>query len=433
MSFMGGLLGTGGGNSGSAGMNYNAQPANLLLPTTTPQAQNAYGQAQSGLNQQQEFVNALQAQNGIGNQSAVFNQQQALANQIQGVANGTGPNPALQQLQNTTGQNVQNQAALMASQRGTGANAGLLARQAGMQGANIQQQAAGQGAALSAQQQLAGMGLLQGQQQLLGNTASQQVGQQQQGILGYNQAAQSEQQNLLNSIGQQNNAQVAMQSNINNANEGIANTTAQGQQGLLGGALNGASSLAGTVGASIFGGGVPLGGSSSIAAPQGAAVSGGGGSSLSHAKGGMIQKFDQGGSVQVNDASASGPQSNAGRFLFSSAPNQNSANQPVTISQLGQPNEGSKALSQSSSNLFGGIAKGIGSLFEEGGKVDPKKASEKAVKKGDSLKNDKVPALLSAGEIVIPRHVTQSEDPVGNSAKFVAAVMAKQGKRGRMS
>jgi hypothetical protein len=45
---------------------------------------------------------------------------------------------------------------------------------------------------------------------------------------------------------------------------------------------------------------------------------------------------------------------------------------------------------------------------------------------GDSLKNDNVKALLSPGEIVLPRSVTKSADPVKNSAKFVDAVMAKQ-------
>lgn len=336
MSFVGGMLGMSGGNSGGAGLNYKAASTPIYNPTSPEQVQGAYGNAQFGLNQQQQYLGALQGQNGIGNQANVYQQQQALAAQLQGVANGTGPNPALQQLQNTTGQNVQNQAALMASQRGTGANAGLLARQAAMQGANIQQQAVGQGAALSAQQQLAGLGMLQNQQGMLGNLATQQVGQQANAIQGYNNAAQQEQANLLNASAQNNQANVAMQSNINNANAGIANTAAQGQQKLVQGALGGI----------------------------GSAVS---------------DLFAKGGSVQINQT---GPQSFAGKHL-----------------------NGVHNYSEGSSLMVPGKPK----------------------VEGDSYRNDFVDAKLSPGEIVLPRHVTQSSDPVGSAARFVAAVMAKQG------
>lgn len=59
--------------------------------------------------------------------------------------------------------------------------------------------------------------------------------------------------------------------------------------------------------------------------------------------------------------------------------------------------------------------------FLHGGKVDGK-----ASVKGDSVKNDKVHALLSPGEVVIPRSVMQSADPAGESAKFVQAIMARK-------
>src|ERR1044072_7649053 len=83
---------------------------------------------QDSYKRQQDFVDALTQQRALTHQFDVFGQQQNLANQLQGVANGTGPNPALAQLNQATGANVANQAALMASQRGTGANAGALAR-----------------------------------------------------------------------------------------------------------------------------------------------------------------------------------------------------------------------------------------------------------------------------------------------------------------
>lgn len=231
-----------GGAQNNAG--FTAAGTNIAQPTTMDQAQGAYGTAQSGLTQQQQLVNALSAQNGIQNQSNVFNQ-------LQGVANGTGPNPAMAQLQQTTGQNVANQAALMAGQRGASANPALLARQAAQQGAATQQQAVGQGATLAAQQQLGALGQL-------GGLATQQVGQQQNAVGQLNSAAQNEQNQLLNSINSQNNANVSLVSNQNNANENMASTNAQDTMKTIGAIASaagaGASPKAGGGGGGATGG-----------------------------------------------------------------------------------------------------------------------------------------------------------------------------------
>jgi hypothetical protein len=64
-------------------------------------------------------------------------------------------------------------------------------------------------------------------------------------------------------------------------------------------------------------------------------------------------------------------------------------------------------------------------LMNNGGKV-PGKAKHK----GDDYRNDTVKALLSPGEIVLPNSVTQSKDPVKAAAKFVEAIVAKQGLKG---
>lgn len=256
MSFIGSMF------SNDQGSGFQATPANIQRVVPDAQVSTAYDQTQSGIAQQQAFLNALSAQNGIGNQASVFAQQQQLANQLQGVANGTGPNPALAQLNNTTGANVANQAALMAGQRGSGANPGLMARLAAQYGGNLQQQAVGQGAALQAQQQLAGMNALQGQQANMAGVAGQQVGQQASALGNYNQFAQGQQNNLLNAVAQGNNAAVAMQSNINNANAGIAQGNQKFQTGLLGGAINGASSAMGMAG----GAAAPAGGAPAAAA-----------------------------------------------------------------------------------------------------------------------------------------------------------------------
>lgn len=224
MGFIGSLFGGG----------KKAMMAQLDTPTTVGQANAAYDTSKSALQQQQDFLHALQAQGGLGNQANVYNQMQGLAGQFQNVANGAGPNPALAQLNNTTGQNIANQAAMMAGQRGSGQNVGLMARQIGNQGANLQQQAAGQGAALQAQQQLAGLNALQGQQGMLGNMANTQVSNQGSALSGYNQYAQNEQNQILNAINQQNQARIG---NVSQAN--AANASMQNNSNNLGGKLFG--------------------------------------------------------------------------------------------------------------------------------------------------------------------------------------------------
>lgn len=226
----------------SKSQGFQAQSANIQQAVSPEQAAQANAQAQSGIGQQQNFVNALQAQNGIGNQSNVFNQQQQLANQLQLQAQGGGPNPAQAALNQATGQNIQNQAALMASQRGTSSNPGLMSRQAAMQGANIQQQAVGQGATMQAQQQIAAQHALQAQQGMMGNLAGQQVGQQAGAISGLNQAIQGNQSNMLGAINAQNQANIQNASQQNQANAGIAQQNAKQSGDLFGGLIQGAGS-----------------------------------------------------------------------------------------------------------------------------------------------------------------------------------------------
>jgi len=331
--------------------------AQLINPTSIDQTNNAYTNTQMDASQQQALLNALRHQGGIQNQSNVYDQQQALANQLQGVANGTGPNPAQAQLANSTGNNIAAQSALMAGQRGAGANVGLLARQIGQQGANINQQSAGQAAALQAQQQLGAMGALQQQQGMLGNLATQQVGQQSGALQNLNAMDQNEQNMLLNSVAQQNNSRVGNQNSINAANASSNDVLYKLGGAALGGALGGAG--VGTMVSSVLPG-------DTIHSP----VSNGG--------------FAQGGIVD-------GPISIAGKHLK-------------------------------------GFAKGgpvSGTMLAAHGKQVPGKAAVK----GNSLKNDTVPAMLSPGEIVIPRNVVNSKDAPDQAARFVAAVLAKKGKK----
>jgi hypothetical protein len=410
MSFIGDLFSSG------SGMGYNTaaqlnpafypQAAQLAPVTSQEQVNGSYLASQGGLNQQQAFLNALQAQNGIGNQSSVFAQQQGLANQLGQQAQGQGPNPALAQLSNTTGQNVSNQASLMASQRGASANTGLIARQAAQQGAGVQQQAAGQAAVMRAQQQLAAQQQLQAQQAQMAGLSTQQVGQQAGASQVYNQALQGQQQMLLNALSQHNQANVGMQGNINSANAGIQQSLISGQAGIAG--VN-AQAQGNLIGGTI----------------------GGAGAAMMAAHGGMVKGYAEGGEV-------SGPQSFAGKFLKGFGSSFQSDQPPMF--QAGQTM--GKGLGMGMNSLFSPQPEDqsiipqnqYATAFSRGGMSSKNlksggKVPGQAKVSGDNLKNDTVPAMLSPKEIVIPRSITMSEDAPEKAAKFVAAILAREGMR----
>lgn len=353
MAFMGNLLG--GNNQFQAG------------GANQGQLDTAYGNTQEGIQKQRDLLAALQAQNGIGNQSSVFNQ-------LQGVASGQGPNPAQAMLNNATGANVANQAALMAGQRGSSANAGLMARQAGQQGAGIQQNAVGQGAALQAQQSLGALGQM-------GGIAGQQVGQQMQGVQGFNQAAQGQQSNLMNMMANQNNI------NAKTAEENAKRKSA-GIGGLFGG-IGGA--LAGPVG-SMLGGGAPSFGAGSIPGLGGGMPLSGG----SYAKGGEISAIGK---------ENYGPRSSVGRHLKG-------------ISNYAAGGKVEAKVSPGEIYLTPEKARAVAH-----GKASPMSGEHipgKAKVKGDSLKNDTVSKTLKEGGVVIPRSQVNTKDPK-RMAAFTAA------------
>lgn len=377
-------------------------------------------------------------------------------------------------LANSTGANVANQAALMAGQRGASANPALIARQAAMQGAGIQQQAAGQGAAMQANQSLNALN-----QQ--GNIAGQQVGQQANAVGAATQANQQQQQNLLNAIGNQNNASVGSQSSVNSGNAGMAGNTMSGQKDLMGN-LMGAT---GSVFSLAQGGMVPQ--QPQMLAPGGVVIPG---------SGQYVQQMPQvdpfapvaGPAVIPQPAmpaampmqqpmvapqaavpakpsleAPQGPKSGVGKFLAEAfGPSQT------------QSAEGPSKLAQGSAKLFGAIADNINRpsapqqqmlpasnpvsqmetmLAAHGGKVPvmvspgeniltPEKA--KAVAKdgknpikegkkvpgepkvaGNSYVNDTVPQQLEPGSVVIPNSIMQSKDAAHKAKAFVEAVLAR--------
>lgn len=326
----GGGSGLMGSITGALGLNnqqeFNAGNTGMITPFNQQQINNAANRAENALGAQWQLYDALNAQQGIGNQSNAY--QMALQQAV-----GQGPNPAQAQLAQATAANTANQAALMAGQRSTGSNAGLMARQIAMQGANNQQNAAGQAATLQAQQQLQG-------QQLAAQIANQQVAQQQGLMQQYNAGAQGNLNALTAGMGGQN--QNAAQ---------LANMNMQVQQGNM------------QTGKEVFGGLLSAAGASM----QPSGGGGGGGNA-----GGMQAKA-HGGIIHP-----AGPRSNLHKCL---------------VMKSGGPVPGHAKVA------------------------------------GDSEANDTVSAKLSPGEIVIPRSIVNAKNAPEAAAKFVAAVLAKQGKK----
>lgn len=329
------------------GTGYQATQAPVQAPINQSQLSQNWADQTAAMTKQAEFIKALGMYGGanlqdvFGMQKGLLGQQQGLADQLQGQTMGRGPNPALDQLALTTGQNIANQASLMAGQRGASHNAGLLGRQIGMQGAQTQQASVGQAAVLRAQQQLAAqaalsqqLGVMGGQQAAMGNLAGNQIGNEQTALSNFANMANAKAGQGLVAQGGYNNALVGAYGATNPANSGVAQINAKAQQELLANLFKGLSSASGLGGQGVGGGGA------------GGALAGGGAESAMPlamaAKGGIITQ-----SGVVN-----GPQSPLAQHLSMSA---------------------------------GGKVKG------------------KAQVMGDSSKNDTVKARLSPGEVVIPR------------------------------
>lgn len=345
-----------------------AANANANQAIGSTQAQTTTGIQQ----QQQNFANALLTPQLVQNQSA-------LTSQLQAASNGQGPNPALDQLNQTTGQNVANQSALMAGQRGAGANAGLIARQAAQQGAATQQQAVGQGATLSAQQQIAARQQLQ--QALSGQMTSGLQAQQgaastalgNQGIItgaltgASNQGNQAALQAMQSS--QQNNAQNNLQ-----------------QQQSLGAGFN----AVGT-GLTAFGSKSGSDNNDGYSNPQ-----------IDHwAQGGEITNLKE-------NYSGKGPRSRVGRHLMGGA----KGGEVEAILSPGEiyltPDETKKVVEGKKSPL------------------DGERIPGKAQVSGDSPENDTVRKTVETGGFVIKRSKAQDEE---SAKKFVQTMMAKRGKK----
>lgn len=378
MGNVAGMLGMGGGAGGSG---FDVDKAHVAEAVGLDQTNAAQQASLNALTQQQNFLNAVQAQNGLGNQSTVFNN---LAN----TAAGVGPNPAQAMLANATGDNIANQAALMAGQRGAAANPALMARQAAMQGANIQQQSIGQNAALQANQRLGALGQM-------GNIANQQAAQYGAAVQGNTGANQNQQNMLLNQISSQNNANVSAQNSVNQANSQMAQAN-MGAQGNIFGNLLGA---AGTVVGGIYGGPVGAG----LGGKLGSAVGGG-------MQKGSASAFAEGGDVKP--AVPAGPRSSVAQYLCNGGMMKmaEGGQVPAMVSpgEVYLPPKDVQKVAQGADPIATG-----------------EKIPGKPVYPGNDYRNDVVPKTLKEGGIVIPNEVLQKPNAHWEAMRFVHAVLKK--------
>lgn len=275
-------------------------------------------------------------------------------------------------LNQATGANVANQAALMAGQRGASANTGLIARQAAMQGANTQQQAAGQGATMQANQSLNALGAA-------GNMANTQAAQQQAATGANTQAQQQEQQNLLNSIAGVNSANVQNQAGVNQANANINSSRNQMVGNVIGGVASG-------IGAGL----------------------------MAAAEGGQVPMMAEGGQA---------PQpSNYLHQYFNPSPSM-----PATPPAMAHGGKVPALVSPGEKYLpphkVEAVKQGASPMAQ--GETIPGKPKVGGAK--NDYANDTVKKDLDSGGIVIPRSVTQSSNPDKKAEEFVLAVLAKHG------
>lgn len=341
-------------------------------------------------------------------------QQQGLIDQVLAQGRGEGPNPALDQLRLTTDQNVRQQAAMAAGAKGI--NPALAARLVGQQGAGIQQQSAGQAALQAAQQQVAA-------QQLGGGLLGQQIGQrtQQAGINAQQQALYA--QLLAGTLGQQRGQDITQASNQGQAGLNLltANTNAealrrQAQQAYQNQIANIYNSM-NAVNAGVasqnaatnfqYGQGAMAGLSSAL------------GAGLGMNEGGMVDPFKS----AIRKKMADGGMAN---FL-----NYQQDPMAAMYGQLSQSaaavNKAGEQGTKSMQNLSLGLGEKLKGIFDKGpiemadqsatpavltmmAASDGGKVEGNAKVEGDSEENDIVPALLSPGEIVIPRSALESPE-----------------------
>lgn len=330
-------------------------------------------------------------QDSFQNTEQAFARQNELANQLQAQAAGSGPSAA-QALYKQAAQNQAAQAsALAASQQGN-VNAGLATRGAQQAAAQANQQAAGNAAVMRNQEQLQAQGML-------GQLSGQQIGQK---------------------LGQQQlNANIEMQ-NTDAANKMLTMG--------LGGAMKGLSSAAGLVGLAN-GGQIKMaeGGEAKQEPSLAGKVASNFLEGISSSFEGRDPKFAfvaQGPGLIAQGVQAAKDYFNPPQAPVQQAPTQQT---PVQQAPIVVPAPGKSIASQELHKMAqGGLT--TKQIVAKHGAMVPGKAKVQ----GDNEKNDTVKALLSPGEIVIPKSIVEGQDAPARAAEFVAAVLAgKSGKQAK--
>ncbi len=164
-------------------------------------------------------------------------------------------------------------------------------------------------------------------------------------------------------------------------------------------------------------------------------ILGGAGAALALSKGGKVPKMSDGGLPDIPSADSFAMPQIGGQF----------ASTPATPSLLGSPDTSSSLKSKAGKFLQGmggqmqsgsdpqtALAQMVALGRAHGGKIpkDMKRGGNvpgQARFSGDTEKNDTVPAMLSPGEVVIPRSIVNSPDAPERSARFVSATLGHRG------
>lgn len=351
-----------------------------------------------------------QASGGAGPASGTIARQSLLSDQLQAAANGQGPNPALEQLKQTTQNNINSAAGQVASARGI--NPALAARMAVDSAGGANQQAAGQAATLSAEQQIAARDALA---RNLAATGSAQLGQQATGVQalgtagGLNLGAQG-----LNANVASQNANLDLESQ--KAQAGIAGQNAQTNAGLVGGLMNGVGGYLGLA----EGGVVPKAGgplSEYLASLHGLADGGAVKPEAEEKPAENVKRplpansspsiYDAKAKIGGHNAQLDAALNGEGMAHGGKVPVRLSPQEVVVPPTLAKRPDAAARY----------VASGAG------------KVPGKAKVEGDSPKNDTVSATLTPGSVVIPRHITQGPNAAERSASFVASVLKRSGGR----
>jgi len=341
-------------------------------------------------------------------QADVYGQQQALANALLAQSQGQGPDPAQAMLNQATGQNVSNQAALMAGARGANANPALIAKLAAQQGAAAQQASIGQGAGLQAQYQIAVQDALAKQQQAMANQALQQESLRQGALAAENTAL------TAGSLGaQQINANVAGQN---------ATTRGTVAGGILSGIASVGSMLASGMGGMHKGGEVPhmadggLMGIANYATPGVMAVPT------------WVNPMQENAALKAGVADIMNPKRpGAGQPTALGGPQAGGAADSFEMFKGNgtDPGMAPSSIGPGAIDSFEGVGQGM--MFASHGGQAPLvmdarsggKVPGRAEMPGDHEANDTQPAVLSPGEIVIPRSIAQDPNAPDKAAEFI--------------